>query len=310
MRSFLHLIFFFLVFPLYCFSQVDSSEKNPIYDVVICLTEESKTFHSHDKCIGLETCKGKIKELSEDVAIRKYNRAVCCICWTNPGVDCENDNPNTTYEYDEEEAEGEARSGGDIFMEDFLWLDGGGVYAVFGIVLGSVVILSNEVFVGASYSVLPPKLSIRQTFDINTSIGVSLLFRKNIKKDAVEYGFNYHTFEFNTDRNSPNSYVYDDRLMFSISYLHQMNQHFSDYSKKPSKVKVFLGPIVTFGSQDLFNNQELNKFGIGATGSVSIPLGKRVNIDLRSDITNYSSEVKLGIRWLYQKKYPWQRSRN
>ena len=307
MKSFRQLTFLFLAFPFFCFSQDNSSEKDSIDFVFICLSEESKTFHSYDKCIGLETCEGKLKELSEDVAILKYDRAVCCICWNNPGDDCLNDNPDAIYEYDDDE---EARDGGDFFVEDFLWLDGGGIYTLLGAVLGSVVLLSNEVFVGASYSVLPPKLSTKEIFDIKNSLGFSLLFRKNLKKDAVEYGFNYHTFEFNTNRSSPNSYEYDDRFMFSVSYLHQMNQHFSDYREKPSKVKVFLGPIITFGSQDLFNNQELNKFGIGATGSVNIPLGKRVNIDLRSDITNYATEVKFGLRWLYQKKYPWQRRRN
>jgi len=304
MKSFRHLTFLFLILPFCCFSQDNSSEKNSIEQVIICVSEVSKTFHSHDECIGLETCEGRLKELSEDVAILKYDRYVCCICWNNPGDDCKSDNPNARYEY-EEEADGNG-----IFIEDFWWLEGGGVYAFVGAFLGSVIILSNEVFVGTSYSVLPPRLSTKETFDINTSLGFSLLFRKNLKKDAVEYGFNYHSFDFTTNRNSQSSYEYDDRFMFSISYLHQMNQHCSDYSKKPSKVKFFLGPIVTFGSQDLFNNQEPNKFGIGATGTMSIPLGDRVNIDLRSDVTNYSTEVKLGLRWLYQKKYPWQRRRN
>ena len=305
MKSYRHLTFLFLVFlifPFFCFSQANSSEKDSIDDVIICLSEESKTFHSHDKCIGLETCEGKGKEISEEIAIKKYDRYVCCICWTNPGEDCKNDNPNANYEDDDD-------GGSGIFVEDFWWLEGGGVYALMGAFLGSVILLSNEVFVGTSYSVLPPRLSVKPTYDINTSLGFSLLFRKNLKKDAIEYGFNYHSFDFNTDKNLQNAYEYDDRFMFSISYLHQMNQHFSDYRKKPSKVKVFLGPLVTFGSQDLFNNQELNKFGIGATGSVGIPLGKRVNIDLRSDVTNYSTEVKLGLRWLYQKKYPWQKRR-
>lgn len=304
MRSFRQLTFLFLAFPFFCFSQDNSNEKDSIDYVVICLSEVSKTFHSHNKCIGLETCEGKLKEFSEDVAIRKYARAVCCICWNNPGDDCKNDNPNATYEYDEED---ETANGGGIFDDDFWWLEGGGVYALIGAFLGSTVLLSNEVFVGTSYSVLPPRLSTKQTFDVNTSIGFSLLFRKNIKKDAVEYGFNFHTFEFNTNKSSPNSYEFDDRFMLSLSYLHQMNQHFSNNKKKTSTLKIFLGPIITFGSQDLFNNQELNKFGIGATGSVSIPLGKRVNIDLRSDITNYSTEIKLGLRWLYQTRYPWQR---
>jgi hypothetical protein len=306
MKSYRYLICLFLVFPFFCFSQVSTSEKDSTDDVIICLSKVSKTFHSHDECIGLETCTGKLKKLSEDVAMRKYDRAVCCICWNNPGDDCENDHPNAIYDQEEEDYDDDQG----VFIEDFLWLDGGGVYALFGVVLGSVVILSNEVFVGTSYSVLPPKLSVKQTFEINTSLGFSLLFRKNIKQDAVEYGFNYHTFEFNTARNSPNSSEYDDRFMFSLSYLHEMNQHFLEHHKKPSKVKFFLGPLVTFGGQGLFNNQEMNKFGIGATGSVSIPIGKRVNIDLRSDVTNYSSEVKLGLRWLYQKKYPWQSRRN
>ncbi len=307
MKIFQQLTFLFLVFPFFCFSQDNINQKDSTDYVIICLSEESKTFHSHNDCIGLETCEGKLKELPEGDAIRKYDRYVCCICWNNPGDDCKNDNPNATYEYEEEDDRADR---GEIFVEDFLWLDGGAIYAFVGVVLGSVILLSNEVFIGTSYSVLPPKLSTKKTYDINTSLGFSLLFRKNIKKDAVEYGFNYHTFEFNTDRNSSDSYEYDDRFMFSVSYLHQMNQHFSGYRDRPSKVKVYLGPIVTFGSQDLFNNQDLNKFGVGVTGSLSVPLGRRVNIDLRSDITNYATEVKFGLRWLYQKKYPWQRRRN
>ena len=302
MKSFQLLTFFFILFPFCCFPQNNSNEKDSMDYVFICLSELSKTFHSHDNCIGLESYEESIKELTESDAIRKYDRAVCCICWNNPGEDCLNDNPNAEFDEEEEDR-------GDLFIEDFLWIDGGAVYAFVGVVLGSVVLLSNEIFVGPSYPVLPPKLSTKETFDIKNSLGFSLLFRKNIKKDAVEYGFNYHTFEFNTDRTSPSSFEYDDRLMFSISYLHQMNQHFSDYRENPSKVKIYIGPIVTFGSQDLFNNQELNKFGIGATGSISIPLGKRVNIDMRSDITNYATEVKFGLRWLYQKQYPWQKKR-
>ncbi|MFK8004910.1 MAG: hypothetical protein AB8H03_01005 [Saprospiraceae bacterium] len=304
MKLFRQLIFLFLVLPFCCFSQNNLSEKDSIENVFICTSEVSQTFHSHDECIGLETCEKELEELPEELAIRKYDRAVCCICWTNPGDDCRNDNPNATYEYEEEERER------GIFLEDFWWLDGGGVYAFVGAFLGSVILLSNEVFIGTSYSVLPPKLSINEIFELNSSLGFSLLFRKNLKKDAVEYGFNFHSFEFNTDRNSPSSFEYDDRFMFSVSYLHEMNQHFTDYRQKPSKMKFFLGPLVTFGSQDLFNNQELNKFGVGVTGSLGIPLGNRVNIDLRSDITNYSTEVKLGLRWFYQKKYPWQKRRN
>jgi len=299
MKSFRQLTFLFL--PFFCFSQNNLSEKDSIDDVFICLSEVSKTFHSYDDCIGLETCEAKLEELSEELAIEKYDRYVCCICWTNPGDDCKNDNPNATNEEEE--------SGRGVFVEDFWWLESGGIYAMMGAFFGSVILVSNEIFIGTSYSVLPPRLSVNEIFDINTSLGFSLLFRKNLKKDAFEYGFNYHSFEFNTDRNSPDSYQVDDRFMFSVSYLHQMNQHFSDYRKKPSKVKFFLGPLVTFGSQDLFNNQELNKFGVGVTGSLAIPLGERVNIDLRSDITNYSTEVKLGVRWFYQKKYLWQRRR-
>lgn len=305
MKFFRQLIFLFLAFPYLCFSQNNLSEKDSISNVFICLSEVSKTFHSYNECIGLETCEEKLEELSEEMAIRKYNRAVCCICWNNPGDDCKNDNPNATYEYEEEDDEGT----GGLFVEDFWWLDGGGIYALVGAFLGSVILLSNEVFIGTTYSVLPPKLSLNETFDIKTTLGFSLLFRKNLKKDAIEYGFNLHSFEFNTDKNSPRSYETDDRFMFSVSYLHQMNQHFSDYRRKPSKLTFFLGPLVTFGSQDLFNNQELNKFGVGVSGSVGIPLGKRVNIDFRSDITNYSTEIKLGLRWFYQKKYPWQKRR-
>lgn len=291
----------FLFFSILCFSQNSPNEKDSIYNVFICLSENSQTFHSHKKCIGLETCIGKIKEVSEDDAFDIYQRSVCCFCWVDPGEDCGNDNPNVVY--DEEDSDSDRG----VFLEDFLWLDGGGIYAIIGAAIGSVALLSNEVFIGTSYSLLPPRLSIRETFDINSSLGFSFLFRKNFKKDAIEYGFNYHSFEFNTDRNSPNTYEYDDRFMFSISYLHQMNQHFFEYRKTPSKVNFFLGPIVTFGNQDLFNNQALNKLGVGMTGVVGIPLGKKVFLDIRSDITNYSSEVKLGIRWWYQEKYPWQR---
>ena len=118
MKLFRHFIFLLLILPFCCFSQNNLSEKDFIDNVFICLSEVSKTFHSHDECIGLETCEEKLEELSEEIAIRKFDRAVCCICWTNPGDDCKNDNPNATYEYDEENDERRR----EVFFEDFWWL--------------------------------------------------------------------------------------------------------------------------------------------------------------------------------------------
>jgi len=102
MKLFRHLTFLFLLLPLFCFSQKNSTEIDSLENVFICLDEESQTFHSYDDCLGLETCEGELKELSEATAMQKYHRAICCICWTNSEDNCKNDNPDGTENYKNE----------------------------------------------------------------------------------------------------------------------------------------------------------------------------------------------------------------
>lgn len=300
---------FFLLLPLSIFAQDSPTVADTLSadDVYICVGNNSEAFHSIKDCVGLDTCTDSLQVVSTSVALRKYKRKECCRCWKNPLENCADDNPD--YGLEEEGR----RFGDDIYFDDFWWAaDGGQVYFAF-MALGSVVILSNEVFVAPSYTLLPPKLGGSGRFRTEPFLlfGLNIMFRKNLKLDAFEYGINYHEFDVVSNSGNPPTSELKGSLMFAFSYLHLMNQHFSENFEKGKGVEVFAGPLLTFGRYNIGANAEEvgNRFGVGATGAVSFPIVERLRLELRGDFTNYSSELKLGLRWWYQKKYPWQKRR-
>lgn len=308
----LYLSFLLIVFCIPIFSQtnIDTTNSDIVEDVLICIGKDYKAFHSDKRCTGLDNCKDTLKTVKYDFALDSLARKLCCICWEDPGKDCVNDNPDAyvpeDYEYEDEEDDYDIGESPGVYVDDWWWWGAdAGPYWAAAMVVGSVVLLSNEVYVGASYPYLPPRLSPNLRIDVEASVGVDVMFRKNLKRDAFEYGFNYHSFDLIEETSQGTTFRERDRLMWVVSYLHNFNQHFYNSKGKENKVKFYAGPMVTFGVNE-WNENNRNEFGVGGVVTMSFPLGKKVFIDLRSQMSNYSSEIKLGIRWKYQERYPWQ----
>lgn len=301
-KSRLAILFLFFI-PFIGLSQKDhnnkNSDKSAYEEVVICEDKNKLSFHSHAQCIGLETCNSDLQYILANDATKKYSREACCICWDNPGEDCKNDNPNY---YDEEITYDDP----EFFVDDLWWLDGGQPYFFIIAVASSVALVSNEVSFGISYPFLPPKLTTNLSQKMDPTIGANLHFRKNFKPDALEYGISVYSYSVTEDRGNSTSFYDIQNYVLSLGYLHEMNQHFSSQKDPLIDLKIYAGPMLTYGWH--FNDSEIyDKLGIGASVVVSIPLGKRLNFDLRSNISSYSSDIGINLRWLYQKKLPWRR---
>lgn len=308
------LLFPFLIFAQQTSSQ-DSLKKPNQEEVIICPSEKFKAFHSHKECPGLDTCTDSLVFVTAEIAMENFTRQECCICWEDPLKDCKNDNPdykvaeydgNYEEEYDPDYEEPEEDRNDDLYVDD-LWLLSDAAFFYLGVVVGSAVLLSNEVYIGRSYSFLPPKLIIDSDFDVESSWGLDILFRKNFKRDAFEYGLSYHNYELANESARPTRFDSRETFMFKLSYLHQLNQHFSTVNNSKERFNIYAGPMITFGLPDLGDELPVDKFGIGGTVVGSLKLGKRFHLDMRGSFTNFSSEVSVGIRWLYQKEYFWKR---
>jgi len=295
---------FILFLPFIGFSQEEHQEKessnSTLKEVVICMDEDKLSFHSHSDCIGLETCESEFNYVDAMDARKKYARENCCICWDNPGQDCKNDNPD----YYSEEGGWEEDPG--FYVDDLWWLDGGTPYFYVIAIASSIALLSNEIYVGASYPFLPPKLTTGINQTMEPVIGASFIFRKNFNPNALEYGFS--TYNYSITEETPNNTNYYDiqNYVINFGYLHKLNQHLSTQKDPLIKLNLYAGPTLTYGWN--FDDGQLNdRFGIGGTMVLGIPLGKRVNLDLRGNVSNYSSDFSIGFRWLYQRNLPWNR---
>ena len=293
-----------LFFPLLGLAQerskTNDAKNSSKEQVLICEDEDKLSFHSHAQCIGLETCDTQLKYIDAIQATKKYARYACCICWDNPGEDCKNDNPD----YYSDEADYEDDSG--VYVDDLWWLNSTEPYFIVIALATSVALVSNEVYVGATYPFLPPKLTTTLSQSIEKTVGGSLIFRKNFKPDALEYGISAHSYSVE-DRQSNRTRFYDiQNYVISIAYLHELNQHFSTQKDPLVDIKFYAGPMISYGWN--FLDEAVNdQFGIGGTFGIAIPLGKKINLDFRSTISSYSSDFSIGFRWLYQRKLPWNR---
>lgn len=313
----IYLLILFFIASINTYSQVGIKKDSLSFvesdSVIICQNKSFKAFHSHDRCSGLETCKDSLLTVTERQAIKNYKRKWCCICWEDVDADCVNDNPDYYFDddedpYYEDDGSGEVAA---AVVEELAWLSNSGAYFFLFAAIGSVAIFSNEVYVGGTYAFLPPNIATDPRAEVLPTLGIDVMLRKNIKKDALEYGFNYHEFEIREETLTSSSSEYQQNFIFKINYLHYLNRHFSSMKKPSANFKFYAGPLFMIGTEGRsgevgFNNQ----FGVGGTLAVSIPMGKRVHLDLRGESTNYYSGVSVGVRWMYQERYPWQRRRN
>lgn len=58
-----------------------SSEDEGDTKVWICTGSSAYAYHSRSNCSGLSNCKGSIKQVKLDEAVKKYHRRPCKKCW-------------------------------------------------------------------------------------------------------------------------------------------------------------------------------------------------------------------------------------
>lgn len=235
--------------------------------VYICTGDYAYAYHSRSNCPGLNNCKGDIKYTDETTAANSYRRVPCCRCWSNVSNRCKDDNPSYS---------GGGGSGGGG--------DGAAIVAAV-VIIGSAVILSNDIYVYPTYSIKNgPK-----GFNQGSSFGWSFGFRKTFSKSALEYGVSLIPNE------NRNYYYYNSgssQTGFHLNFVHEFFK-----AKMPKGITIYAGPSLNY----------LNDFGYGGILGGRYELLKRLNLDLRYELTSQTNNVKLGLIFNYQRKYFWQK---
>lgn len=233
------------------FTSSDTYVTNKNQTVYICSGQYAYAYHSVSNCPGLNNCKGSIVYTDENTAVYSYRREPCCRCWTGV-TGCKDDNPTG----------GGGGGGGD------------GDLATIGavILVGSAIILSNDIY-------FYPTLSIKngqKNYHQEKSFGWSFGFRKTFPKSAFEYGVS----------------SVNDQWGYHLNYVHQIFK-----SKMLENVTVYTGPSINY----------IDDFGYGGVIGGRYQLLKRLNVDLRYELTSQTNNLKLGLIFTYQRKYFWQR---
>jgi hypothetical protein len=235
--------------------------------VYICTGDYAYAYHSRSNCPGLNNCKGEIRYADESTASSSYRRVPCCRCWSNVSDRCKDDNP--TY------GGGGGNGGG-----------GDGVAIIAAVVIvGSAIILSNDIYAYPTYSIRNGQKGLNQ----KSSFGWSFGFRKTFSKSALEYGVSLIQ-----DQNN-NNYYYNSgstQTGFHLNFVHELLK-----SKMPKNITVYAGPSLNY----------LDDFGYGGLIGGRYQLLKRLNFDLRYELTSQTNNIKLGLIFNYQRKYFWQK---
>ncbi len=256
----------------------DSSFENKSYQYVyICTGQYAYAYHSYSNCTGLNNCKGQIIYVDINVAKNNYNRVPCCRCWSNVNNRCQEDNPNHS----------ENRSGSGS--------NNAASYAVLAIIMLSVVILSNDVYLGPSYSFYKFKIQDNSSIKKSVGLGYTIQLRKTFKQCAIEYGGSWIRYKQTIiDNYSQNTYYQKSKEIWSVhlGFIHNIF-----YKKLPSRLSIYIGPTVMY----------LKDFGYGGTIGLSLKLIERLKLDLRYQLTTQSNQLTLGLNFTYQKKYFWKK---
>jgi hypothetical protein len=254
--------------------------------VYVCTGSYAYAYHSRSDCPGLNNCKGEIRYTDAYTATYSLKRKPCCRCWSNVVNNCHDDN-RSYYQ-----------SGGG---------GSGGAYAVLGlgiiIAASSAVILSNEVSASFSFSTDYSRLYLSpNSGKVRYGPGVTVLFRKNFKfspksKASIEYGFSYHalTTHYVSNNNIPYNSV-GPQWAFNFNYQHQI------FGNKINSDKFYLnaGPCISFSDYICAG---------GGVFSIAYKPHSRVKLEFRTELTNAYFQFKVGVRFLYQKYYFWQKKK-
>ncbi len=267
--------------------------------VVVCNGNYAYVYHSSSNCPGLFNCKGYKLTVTESTAISTYKRVPCCRCWSNVSGRCKDDNPG----YSSGGADGYVQ-GNSIGTQPVYGGAGGEgeiyVYAAIGAIFigAGVFLLSNEIYLAPCISLYKAQKKYTNR-NVNKSFGKGFIFHltKNFKQSALEYGVGYikHTREITEDFFYSTPYTYittDQEWNFYINYVHNLVD-----SKLPEKMDLFVGPTINY----------LHTFGYGVIVGVSYKVLDRIKFDLRYEASTQSNHLQLGVSFLYQKKYLWQK---
>ena len=263
----------------------NSTEYNQ--NVVVCTGQYAYAYHSTNNCPGLSNCKGNLYVVTQEDAIYKYGRKACCRCWQNVGNNCHDDNPDNYSNMGTPSNTGRIGGGGDFLFD--------------ALAIASVVLISNEAYFAPIYSLRNPTVK-ELGKDKNVSIqhlsqfGWAFQFRKNFAHSGLEYGFGYTTYWYRIDNgNSTNSVSNTVYRRFNINYVHDIF-----YYKLPKRLSIYLGPSI-------------NLEGIGGNGGIGLIVGSsykladRLKADIRYELTSSTHQFALGLQFLYQKKYLWEK---
>ena len=162
--------------------------------------------------------------------------------------------------------------------------DGAAIIAAV-VVVGSAIILSNDIYVYPTYSIMNGQKGVNQ----KSSFGWSFGFRKTFSKSALEYGVslipnqNYSNYYYNAG---------STQTGFHLNFVHELLK-----SKMPTNITVYAGPSLNY----------LDDFGYGGLIGGRYQLLKRLNVDLRYELTSQTNNIKLGLVFNYQRNYFWQK---
>lgn len=278
--------------------------------VVICTGEYAQVYHSRENCTGLNNCKGDIIKVFQSDAINKYKlQRPCCVCWFPSPIGCATDdlpknnqitkfNPYVPQFSSEEEMKLYAYANAKKKEEEARAMAAGAVLiAASGV---GLIVVSNDFYV---HKTIPISYKADDLNNISTQ-GFDFGFRIRFKKSALEYGAtiydeknmigNMMTYNPNTKSYvSTKNYITSSQYFgYNLAYNHSIFKPLTNLSN----TKFYLGAALN----GIFT--ERHKVGFSGQFGFNSDLIKRIKLDSRVEIGNYTKEIKIGLIYNYKKR--------
>jgi hypothetical protein len=272
--------------------------------VVICTGEYAKVYHSKENCTGLNNCKSEIIKVLQRDAVNKYKlQRPCCVCWYPSPIGCATDdmpiknqatkfNPYVPAFSSDEEMKLYAYANAKKKEEETRAMAAGAILiAASGV---GLLIVSNDFYVHKIFSL---QNDPNNTNNISSN-AIDFGFRIRFKNSAFEYGTTIYDEKINEGRIISNGILYDNYISTNtvFGYNIAFNQNISKLRNGNNKTKIYIGA----GLNGIFTK---NHF-IGYSGQIgfNFDLLKRIKLDTRIEVGNYTSEIKTGIIFNYKKR--------
>lgn len=159
------------------------------------------------------------------------------------------------------------------------------------IVVGTVVLLSNDIYVHPTYAFHFNKKD--DEIKYKNGFGWSYGMRKQFNRSALEYGVSSISYKPKLD-NSINYNSEKRSTYFNIDYVYNVN-----FRYVPSRIQPYAGLGINLGK------------GAGFSGVIGayLPLIDRFNLDFRYELGNRTNQIHLGLIFKYQKEYLWNKNK-